>query len=162
MKNAVTRALVIVAVLAGLAAPVSARPHPTPTPAPTPTPVADPAITRIARQQFLAWQIGNVNKSLYSPGVVAKMTDAKIAQTSQAIRGLGALLETVYIGPFSASDLPADAHGYIYQMKCTEGAVYQWMIVDGQGKIATIFFKDKLDVETIEGSSVPPPPPLRH
>ena len=34
-----------------------------------PPPVADPAITKIARQQFVQWQAGVVNKSLYAPQV---------------------------------------------------------------------------------------------
>ena len=47
--------------------PAGARPKPTPTPSPTVAPVADPAITKLARQQFLAWQVGTIDKNLYSP-----------------------------------------------------------------------------------------------
>ena len=146
---------VIAALLAlGIASAAGIRPaaaaRPTPTPAPTPTPVADPAVTRIARQQFVAWQAGSINKSLYAPEVVSKLTDAKIADVSHALSALGPLTGTVYIGPFSAVDIPPDAHAYIYQMQCADGNIYLWMILDGKGKIATIFFKDKLDVETVE------------
>lgn len=141
----------------------AARPHPTPTPAPTPTPVADPAITRIARQQFVAWQAGSINKSLYDAGVVAKLTDAKINDTSKALGQLGPLTDTVFIGPFVAADIPPTSHGYIYQMQCASGSVYLWMILDADGKIATIYFHDRLDVETITapGASAAPgsPPP---
>jgi hypothetical protein len=155
-------ASIMLAALAALAGPAGARPHPTPTPAPTPAPVADPAITRIARQQFVAWQSGTINKSLYAPGLVVKITDDKVDQNARALGALGALTDTVYIGPFASADIPPDAHGYIYQMKCTEGAVYLWMIVDGQGKIASIFFRNRLDVETIEVPAATPvasPPP---
>jgi hypothetical protein len=33
--------------------------------------------------------------------------------------------------------------------------VYLWMILNSDGKIATIFFKDKLDVETVERPGQP-------
>ena len=133
----------------------------TPTPAPTPTPVADPAVTKIVRQQFVAWQAASINKSLYAPTVVPKLTDAKVADVAQKLAALGPLTETVYIGPFSAADIPPDAHAYIYQMHCTDGSIYLWMIIDADGKIATIFFKDKLDVETVERPGTPAPAPPR-
>lgn len=137
-----------------------ARPSATPTPAPTPTPAADPAVTKVARQQFVAWQAGSINKTLYAPQVLAKLTDAKIAEVSHALGGLGPLTDTVYVGPFSATDIPPGAHGYIYQMRCSNGNIYLWLILDADAKIATIFFKDKLDVETIENpASQPNPPP---
>lgn len=137
-----------------------ARPSATPTPAPTSTPVADPAVTKVARQQFVAWQAGSINKTLYAPEVSAKLTDAKITEVSNALSGLGPLTDTVYVGPFSAADIPAGARGYIYQMRCSNGNIYLWLILDADAKIATIFFKDKLDVDTIENpASQPNPPP---
>ena len=44
-------------------------------------------------------------------------------------------------------------------MHCQEGSIYMWMIIDSDGKIATIFFKDKLDIETLERPASEPPPP---
>ncbi|MGA8535663.1 MAG: hypothetical protein WB615_16260 [Candidatus Tumulicola sp.] len=158
------RHAIVALVLAGtLAAPALGRPSATPTPAPTPTPVADPSVTKIARQQFVAWQAGNVNRALYAPEVVAKLTDAKINDVAHALSALGPLTDTVFIGPFSAADIPPDAHGYIYQMRCSDGNIYLWMILDASGKIATVFFKDKLDVETIErpGAAGPASPQPR-
>lgn len=137
----------------------SARPSPTPTPAPTPTPVADPAITKLARQQFVAWQAGNINKSLYSPELLPKLTDAKINDVAHVLGVLGPLTDTTFIGPFSAADIPPGARGYIYQMHCTDGSIYMWMILNADGKIATVFFKDKLDVETIERPAEAEPSP---
>lgn len=151
-------AVLAIAVVLTFADPAPAA-RATPTPAPTPTPVADPAVTKMARQQFVAWQAGNLNKALYAPEVVGKLTDAKVADVSKVLAGLGALTDTVYIGPFSAPDIPSDAHGYIYQMHCSDGSVYLWMVLDADKKIATIFFKDKLDVETIERPGTPPPAP---
>jgi hypothetical protein len=126
-----------------------ARTHATPTPSPTPTPVADPAVTKIARQQFVQWQAGLVNKSLYAAQLQAQLTDAKIADTSSKLGELGALNDTVFIGRWLNPEFPPEIHGYIYQMRCISGNVYLWLAIDGQGKIAALFFKDRLDVENV-------------
>jgi hypothetical protein len=136
-----------------------ARPRPTPTPSPTPTPVADPAITKLARQQFVAWQAGSINRNAYSAKVQAKLTDAIVNDVSHKLGLLGPLTDLVYLGPFYANDFPPDARGYIYQMLCREGNVYQFMILDGQGKIATIYFKDKLTTEEVEVPATAAPSP---
>lgn len=133
------------------------------TPAPSPllsAPPADPAVTKVARQQFVAWQAGSLNTALYAPEVVPKLTPQKVAQVSRALAALGPLVGTDYVAPFSAADIPAGAHGYIYNMHCTGGSIYLWLILDPHGKIATIYFKNKLDVETIErpkGGAASPP-----
>ncbi len=139
-------------------APSAARPHSTPTPQPTPSPIADPAITKLARQQFVQWQAGAINKSLYAQQVLDKVDDAKIADTSKALGQLGALIDVVYIGPWVAPDFPAGARGYIYQMRCTSGNIYLWLALDAQGKIATILFKNRFDVETVTPAPSPSPP----
>jgi hypothetical protein len=133
-----------------------ARPHATP--APTPTPVEDPAITKVARQQFVQWQAGTVNRSLYASEVVSKMTDDKIADTARALGKLGALTSMVYIGRWINPDMPT-LNGYIYQMRCVEGNVYQWLELQPDGKIASIIFKDRLDVENVTPSPSPAPTP---
>ncbi len=140
------------------AAPSLARPHSTPTPPPTPTPVADPAITKLARQQFVQWQAGTINKSLYSQQVLNKLNDAKIADTSTALGQLGALIDVVFLGPWIAPDFPPGARGYAYQMRCTSGNIYLWLALDAQGKIATILFKNRLDVETVTPAPSSSPP----
>lgn len=134
---------------------IAARPHPTPSP--SPTPIADPAITLLARQQFVSWQAGVVNKKLYAAQVLAKLTDAKIADTSQALGHLGAMTDAVYIGPWADPSFPAGARGYIYQMRCVEGNIYLWLAIDPAGKIATIFFHNRLDVETVTATPSPRP-----
>jgi hypothetical protein len=134
------------------------------TPAPSPSasaPAADPAVTKVARQQFVAWQAGSLNDALYAPEVVPKLTPEKVAEVSRALAALGPLVATDYVAPFSAADIPPGAHGYIYNMHCTGGSIYLWLILDPRGKIATIYFKNKLDVETIErpeGGGVSSPP----
>lgn len=131
-----------------------ARPHATP--APTPTPVADPAITKIARQQFVQWQAGSVNKSLYAPETTAKLTDEKIADTARVLGRLGALNDMVYIGRWINPDMPT-LSGYIYQMRCIEGNIYLWLALQSDGKIASIVFKDRLDVENVTPTPAPTP-----
>ena len=115
-------------------------------------------MTELARKQFVAWQAGKINKSLYTAGVQDKLTDEKIDQASHGLGRLGALTGAVYIGPLIAPDIPSDAHGYIYQMNCIDGTVYLLMILDSQGKIATIFFKDTLTTETVQGPPQAGPP----
>jgi hypothetical protein len=148
----------IAAIALASAAPGLARPHATPTPAPTPTPIADPAITKLARQQFVSWQAGTINKSLYAQQVLDKLDDAKIAQTSEALGQLGALIDVVFLGPWIAPDFPPGARGYAYQMRCTSGNIYLWLALDAKGKIATILFKNRLDVETVTPTPSPSPP----
>jgi len=148
----------VAALLIVLAAPSWARPHATPTPVPTPAPVADPAITKIARQQFVQWQAGTVNRSLYAEQIVGKLSDDMITTTSQRLGQLGALTDTVYIGPWLNPDAPPSTRGYIYQMRCTQGNVYLWLAIDGQGKIAWLTFKNRLDVENVTPAPSATPP----
>ncbi len=152
----IRHAFALLAIVIALTVPASARP--TPTPAPTAAPVADPAITKIARQQFVAWQAGSINKRLYAAEVLPKLTDDKVNDVAHALSALGPLTDMSFVGPFSAADIPSGSQGYIYQMHCLEGNIYMWMILDSDGKIATIFFKDKLDVETLERPASGPPP----
>lgn len=131
-----------------------ARPH-SATPTPSPTPVADPAITALARKQFVAWQSGSINKGLYSDSITDQLTDDKINETAQALGKLGFLTGTTYMGPLAIGDLPGD-DGYIYQMSCVNGIVYQFIVLDPQKKIVRIFFRDTLTIETVTASPSPP------
>ena len=87
--------------------------------------------------------------------MLRKLTDAKIADTSTALGQLGALTDVVYLGPWIAPDFPPGARGYVYQMRCTSGNIYLWLALDAQGKIATILFKNRLDVETVTPAPSP-------
>jgi hypothetical protein len=145
-------ALTVVAVVLLVAVPAPTLGRPRATPTPSPTPVADPAITKIARQQFVQWQAGVVNKSLYADALVPELTDAKISDTSKALSQLGALNDTAFIGDWLNPTFPSGTRGYIYQMRCVEGNVYLWMAIDGQGKIARFFMRNRLDVITVTPS----------
>jgi hypothetical protein len=126
------------------------RPHATPSP--SPTPVADPAITKIARQQFVEWQAGVVSKNLYADALVPELTDAKITETSKDLSQLGALTDTVFMGDWLNPTFPPGTHGYIYQMRCVEGNVYLWMAIDAQSKISRFFMRNRLDAITVTPS----------
>lgn len=154
--NVPARAAAVVAMLlVALAAPALPRPPAAPTPSPSPTPVADPAISKLVRQQFVQWQAGTINKSLYAQQVLDKLTDQKIAQTANGLSELGALTEEVYLGRWLSASFPPGARGYFYQMRCASGNVYLWLALDPDGKIATILFTNRLDIENV----TPPPSP---
>lgn len=163
LRISVSAALAVLLAVLVCGSALARRAAPTPTPSPTPAPVADPAVTKLVRQQFVAWQAGSLNKAVYSPEVRGKLTDAMVDNVSKKLAMLGPLVDTVYVGPFFTNDIPSDAHGYIYQMMCREANVYLLMILDAQGKIATIYFKDKLTTEEVEvpagGAPSPAPSP---
>ncbi|MBV9719622.1 MAG: hypothetical protein JOZ77_09890 [Candidatus Eremiobacteraeota bacterium] len=144
-----TVALALVGAPALFAVPSAGWAKSHPTPSPSPTPVADPAVTKIARQQFVQWQAGAVNKSVYAEQLLPQLTDAKIADTSHALAQLGALIDTVFIGDWLNPDFPAGTRGYIYQMRCTIANVYEWIAFGPDGKLVRFFFRDRLDVETV-------------
>ena len=123
---------------------------------PSPTPIADPAITQLARQQFVPWQAGIVNKHLYADQVLAKLNDAKIADTSKALGQLGALTDTVYIGPWADPSFPPERTATSIKCAASRAISISGWPLDATGKIATIFFKDRLDVETITATPSPP------
>lgn len=150
-------ALGAIAVSALFAAPATSWGRPRATPSPSPTPIADPAITKIARQQFVEWQAGVVSKGLYADALVPELTDAKITDTSKGLSQLGALTDTVFIGDWLNPAFPSGERGYIYQMRCVEGNVYLWMAIDPQGKIATLFFRNRLDAVTVTPAPSAPP-----
>lgn len=106
----------------------------------------------------MQWQAGAVTKSLYAPEVIPKLTDEKIADTARALGQLGALIDMVYVGRWINPEMPT-LNGYIYQMHCTEGNVYLWLELQPDGKIASIVFKNRLDVENVTPGPSPTPTP---
>ena len=118
-----------------------ARPHATPTPVPSVVP-EDPAVTTIARREFVAWQAGVVNRDHYDPRTLADMTDDKITTTSKALGVLGTLESMTWVGPIALDD--KTVRGYIYQMNCANYPVFEFLTIGSDGKIQGIYFKDKL------------------
>lgn len=118
------------------------HPHASPTPSPTPVPPADPAVTTIARRQFVAWQAGRIDRAQYTAGLNAQIPDAKIEQTATDLGALGALNSLVYLGPRDSNydDLPPGVHVYLYQMLCANGSIYEQLTLDASDKVAGIIF----------------------
>lgn len=122
------------------AAPAAASPAPQGSPIDVPPEV--PAVTKIAFQQFVAWQAGIVKRALYTPQVQKQMTDAVVKETSQQLGSLGALLTAKYIGPVMTATAPADSANYLYLMICERGSVYMQFAIDHDGKIGGIVFRN--------------------
>ncbi len=140
---------IAVALLAGMlvaaTAPAFARPQPTPTPTATPSPPPeDPAVTKIARREFVLWQAGNVDLSRYSNSAKAQITPEKITVTSKNLGLLGALVRSEYVEPVAFDNEPAGVKAYIYRMICTDGIVYEQIVLDAAGKVTGIVFRNKL------------------
>jgi hypothetical protein len=131
--------------LAGVGQPASARSKPTPTPTATPTPPPeDPAVTTIARHEFVAWQAGIVDKSRYTPEMQAKMSDDQVAQTSKNLGLVGALEKIDWVGFYPPPpDIPG-GRAYLYHMVCSNKAVYELLTIAPDGKIAGIAFRDSI------------------
>lgn len=131
-----------------LAAPlgVAARGHATPTPAATPTiPPEDPAITLIARREFVSWQAGTLNLDHYAKQSQAGLTPDKIAETSKNLGALGTLVSMQWLGPIPIVDPPAGVKAsYLYKMHCDIADVYEELTMGDDGKIVGIIFRDKL------------------
>ena len=99
------------------------------------------AITKLARQQFVSWQAGNVNQHLYAVQVHGKLTDEKVAETSRALGQLGALNDAVYIGPWADSSARRARTVTSTKWAANRGNIYLWLALDAQGRIATIFLR---------------------
>jgi hypothetical protein len=119
------------------------RPGPATTASPSPPP-EDPAITQIARREFVAWQAGVVTASRYASGAQGGLTPDKIADTSKQLGAAGTLVKTDWIGPVVVDDAPMGTHGYWYKMTCENTVVYERLIIAPDGKIDGIVFRDKL------------------
>ena len=124
--------------------PAAARPHPTPTATPTPLPLEDPAISKIALGQFLAWQIGKVDRRRYTDAVDAMMTPDTIAAAARDLVSLGALQRVVWEGPSVAQGVPAGSKAYLYLVICSDGQVYMQFFIGPDGKLASIVFRKTL------------------
>ncbi len=137
--------LAIAALLAIAPVGAVARSHATPTPSATPSPPPeDPAITTIAKREFVAWQAGVLHKERYAAPTQAQLTDQKITATSQGLGHLGIFDHAEWVGPLGIQDGPPGVKGYIYKMVCSNAPVYEFLTLDADGKIAGIFFRDKL------------------
>jgi hypothetical protein len=113
-----------------------ATPAPPPIPAPKPGP-DDPHRHKLAVQQFLAWQQGQVDRTLYGDEVNAELTDQVLDQATRTLANMGGLQSVDYLGTSRAKGLSI----FVYKMNCERGSVNMDFALDPSGKIALIFFE---------------------
>jgi hypothetical protein len=119
--------------------------HAKPTPTATPTlPPEDPAISALARHEFVAVQAGVVNKALYSPAAQAALTDEVIAKMSKALSSYGPLQRVEWMGYVPIAGGKSGEVGYTYRMDCTDAPVFEQLMIGPDGKIDSINFLQKL------------------
>jgi hypothetical protein len=107
-------------------------------PLPSPQPTAeDPKVRKVAIQQFLAWQQGTIDRSLYSDAVNADLTDEVMDRGTKTLANLGALEHAVFRGVSHARG----ALFYVYRMQCEHGAVDMEFAFGPDGRIGLIFFE---------------------
>jgi hypothetical protein len=108
-------------------------------------PPEDPAVTTIARHEFVSWQAASVDKSRYTPAMQEKMTDEAIADTSKKLASVGPVLKLEYAGVYSPPEDVQGGRAYLYHVMCTYQNVYEVLTIGPDGKIAGIAFPAKLD-----------------
>lgn len=109
-------------------------------------PPANPAVTLIARRQFVAWQAGRIDRVQYTPALNAQTPDSKVEESSATLGTLGALSGVQYLGPRDSvyGDLPPGVHVYLYQMICSNGSIYEQLTLDPNDRVAGIIFTDTI------------------
>jgi hypothetical protein len=120
------------------AASESASPEASPPPIPSPKPAPDdPKRHKLAVQQFLAWQQGQIDRSLYGDEVNSELTDDVLDRGTRTLANMGALQSAVFLGISRAKG----ADIYVYKMTCEHGSVDMDFALAPDGKIALIFFE---------------------
>lgn len=114
------------------AAPVPAPSIPPPKPGPD-----NPQRHKFVVQQFLAWQQGNVDRTLYTDDVNQELTYEVLGRGTQTLANMGGLQSAVFLGTshVKAGDI------YVYKMTCERGAVNMDFALTPDGKISLIFFE---------------------
>jgi len=124
--------------------PAAARTRATPTPAPTPLPPEDPDATKVARQQFVSWQLGVLDRSRYTDELNGLADADSVTKTSAALTQLGSLQSMEWLGYRQAAGVPAGTKTYVYRVHCSIGSVLMQFSIQPDGKIAGIIFRDNL------------------
>ena len=121
-----------------------ARAHATPTPSPTPIPPEDLAVTKIARQQFVGWQVGVIDRSTYTAELNALADKDQLSHTAAALSQLGYLKSMEWQGFRAAEGIPDGSKTYLYRAHCSRGSVLMQFSITPAGKIGGIIFRDNL------------------
>lgn len=125
--------LTLVAALEASPAPAAspAAPAAAASAAPAPAVTEDPAITKLAREQYDAFAAGKVDQSQYS----AAVPQAAISQVQAGLTSIGAVKSVAFV---KGSTL-AGSMVYVYKFTCAKGAAYEQIAVK-DGKIDGIYF----------------------
>ncbi len=121
----------------------AASPSPPPIPSPKPGP-DDPKRHKLVVQQFLAWQQGQVDRSLYADSVNDQLTDDVLNRGTATLANMGALQSAVFLGTSHTKGVDL----YVYKVTCEHGSVDMDFALAPDGKI-------ELDIFRIDGK-----PPL--
>jgi hypothetical protein len=124
--------------------PAQARAHATPTPAPTPLPPEEPDATKVARQQFVAWQLGTLDRARYTDELNGLADADAVTKTSAALTQLGSLQSMEWLGYRTAPGVIAGTKTYLYRVHGSRGTVLMQFSIQPDGKIAGIIFRDNL------------------
>jgi hypothetical protein len=109
-----------------------------PPPLPSPRPGPDnPQRHKLAVQQFLAWQQGDVDRSLYGDEVNSELNDDLLDRAGKTLANMGALQSAVFLGTARAKGLDI----FVYKMTCQNGSVDMDFALAPDGKISLIFFE---------------------
>jgi hypothetical protein len=104
----------------------------------TPSPIAeDPAITAAVKREFLAWQAGKIDRSVYSAEMNKALPDSAVANVSAQLRSLGAPTKFVYLDRTSVSENRA----YTYGADTPKAKLRILYVLDTAGKISGLWFR---------------------
>jgi hypothetical protein len=117
-------------------APIGDMGSPPPLPSPRPGP-DNPQRHKLAVQQFLAWQQGDVDRSLYGDEVNSELNDDLLDRAGKTLANMGALQSAVFLGTARAKGLDI----FVYKMNCQNGSVDMDFALAPDGKISLIFFE---------------------
>lgn len=126
-------AIALIAALQASPAPSSTGTPAGAAPLPSATPTANPAMEKLARQQFGAFASGRIDASQYS---VSLPKDA-IPQVQAFLSALGPVqsVDLVQSGKINGDTL------YVYRFTCQNGAALEQLSVKANGKIDGIYFR---------------------
>lgn len=119
---------------------VTASPAATPAPPALPSPRPGPDVPqrhKFAVQQFLAWQQGDVDRTLYTDELNGELNDDLMDRATKTLANMGALQSAVFLGTAHAKGIDV----YVYKMTCEHGSVNMDFALDPSGKVSVIFFE---------------------
>lgn len=97
----------------------------------------NPAVTKIAREQFEAWKSGKLDLTAYTSGAQVYFTADVKSQVKAALNSLGDLRSFTYDG-----SRPAQNGIYVetYRITGAKGSALELIHLDDAGRIDSIFF----------------------